>query len=49
MGELAGSIGHDPYDGGIDRSSFEKVSSQGSGESSELDESGTSLGSLAGV
>lgn len=49
VGELAGSIGHDPYDGGIDRSSFEKVSSQGSGESSELDESGTSLGSLAGV
>ena len=48
VGEHAGSIGHDPYDGGVDRSSFETLGSKGSGEASDLNDSGDSLDAAAG-
>jgi hypothetical protein len=48
VGELAGSIGHDVYDGGINKDLIQRLYTQGQGESTEEDNSGSSIGSEAG-
>jgi hypothetical protein len=48
VGEHAGSIGHDPYDGGVDRTSLKAVTIAGEGDASASDDSGDSLDTAAG-
>ena len=48
VGEHAGSIGHDPYDGGIDRTSFKATTIAGEGDASASDNSGESIGTAVG-